>query len=70
MVPIFMVKRKDGKTDNVYECDFKLGTFNGGAQRYTYDDISEFLGIPAEMVAALGGYKKPKVDTVEKKDEQ
>lgn len=60
MSPIFMVKRNDGKTDNVYECDFRAGTFKGGAQDYSYEDISEFLSIPTELVIGLAGFKKSK----------
>lgn len=57
MKSIFIIKRKDGKTDNIYECDFKSGIFVGGACDYTYDDIESFFMSPS-FVKALTSTKR------------
>lgn len=59
MTPIFMITRTDGKTDNIYECDFKEGKFVGGVKEYTYDEIGSF-SLAKEFVMALAGYKPAK----------
>lgn len=59
MTPIFMITRIDGKTDNIYECDFKEGVFLGGAKEYGYDEIKSF-SIAKEFIIALSGYKTSK----------
>lgn len=59
MTPIFMITRTDGKTDNIYECDFKEGVFLGGAKEYGYDEISSF-SLAKEFIMTLAGYKAPK----------
>ena len=57
MKSIFIIKRKDGKTDNIYECDFKSGIFVGGACKYTYDDIESFFMSPS-FVKAITSTRK------------
>lgn len=59
MTPIFTIVRNDGKTDSVYECDFKRGTFLGGAKEYSYEEIRSF-SIAKEFIMTLAGYKAPK----------
>lgn len=68
MSPMFMIIRNDGKTDNIYECDFKEGTFLGGVQTYSYDDIRSFA-IPKEFLMTLAGYKKSRHVVEDKKSE-
>lgn len=54
MQPFFTIKRKsDGKTDFVYEYDFKYGKFVGDVNNYTYDDIDVFIGVPSEILKPL-----------------
>lgn len=57
MKSIFIIKRKDGKTDNIYECDFKAGKFVGGACDYTYEDIETFF-MPTSFIKSLTSVKK------------
>lgn len=59
MTPIFMITRTDGKTDNIYECDFKKGIFLGGVKEYTYEEIRSF-SIAKEFIMTLSGYSMPK----------
>jgi len=50
----FTVQRKeDGKTDNIYEFDFKNGKFVGGDKTYDYDDLISFIGVPSTILKEL-----------------
>lgn len=63
MRPLFLAERVDGKTDFIYEADFKNGSFVGGASKYSYDDIS-LMHIPTEIIKELLYKKKnPEVET-------
>lgn len=53
MNPVFIVKRTDGLTDNIFEYDFKNGKFIGGADNYSYKDIENFVYVPSEVLASL-----------------
>ena len=54
MTPFFMIRRKsDGKTDNIYEYDFKNNIFVGGSRSYKYSDIDTFVGIPSDIIMNL-----------------
>lgn len=58
MKPIFMVVRKDGLSDNIYEYDFKNGKFTGSKNKiYTYDDIANFNGLSCEIIKSIMGEK-------------
>ena len=54
MKPLFTVVRKsDGKTDFIYSFNFKTGEFYGGADVYSYDDVDDGIGLPAEFLKVL-----------------
>lgn len=51
MTPFFMIRRKsDGKTDNIYEYDFKNNIFVGSSRSYKYADIDTFIGVPSDVL--------------------
>lgn len=63
----FTVQRKeDGKTDNIYEFDFKNGQFIGGAGTYRYDDVSYFIGVPSDILKEI--CKKPQKRSVKSEE--
>ena len=54
MRPFFTIQRKsDGKTDYIYEYDFKNDKFIGDVENYTYKDIDTFIGVPSEILKPL-----------------
>lgn len=57
MKPSFMILRNDGKTDSVYDCDFKEGKFVGGASTYGYSDITTFY-LPSQVVEGFFAEKE------------
>lgn len=52
MRPIFIVELNNGKTDNIFEYNFKDGVFSGN-EKYSYSDIKNFIGIPCEIMSAM-----------------
>ena len=62
MKPIFMVELKDGKTDNIFEYDFKNGVF-AGLKKYSYNDVKNFIGIPCEVFSSIFAKEAKKKET-------
>lgn len=53
MRPVFIVKLVNGKTDDIFEYDFKNGQFIGRAGSYGYKDIQHFIGLPVEIISSI-----------------
>jgi len=57
MRPLFLAERVDGKTDFIYEADFKNGKFVGGASKYSYDDLY-LMHLPSDILKEVFSQKK------------
>ena len=67
MRPIFIVELNNGKTDNIFEYNFKDGVFSGN-EKYSYSDIKNFIGIPCEILSSMF-FKEDKKKKVEEATE-